>query len=208
MALPKKSSLMAPLILVGAMLFGFGVYQSKMPKKPEPIEVNSGFVATPTPASPTSPDTPTPQNPRTMQAPDAPPMTKDAAQVAAAVGETTKIEANINGATVKLSLQDAPWLQGIIRGAFGNFREGVLKSLKAEQAKGSLNCAPVLTDIAETAFSNVEKISCTAKDGGQINGEFDEDGEGDLTIEDTNGGRVKVSKSGGDFNVETRNSGE
>jgi hypothetical protein len=205
MAEQKKSSAMLPLIIVGAALFGFGTYQSMKPKEPE---VNTGFVASPeTPEPSTSePSTSAPANPRTMQAPDAPPVTKDAAQIAAESGDTTKVEAKVNGATVKLSVSDAPWLQGIMTGALGNFREGVLKNLKAEQAKGDVNCAPILTNLNTAALGALEKVSCTAKDGAQITGEFDETGDGELTIEDSNGGRVKVSKNDGDFNVETRNS--
>jgi hypothetical protein len=201
MAEQKKSSAMLPLIIVGAALFGFGTYQSMKPKEPE---VNTGFVTPP--EAPTAPDSPTPDNPRTMQAPDAPPTTKDAAQRAAEAEETTKIEAKVNGASVKLSISDAPWLQGIMSGAFGNFRDGVLASLKTEQAKGDVNCAPVLTSLDSVALARLEKVTCTAKDGGQITGEFDEAGDGELTIEDANSGRVRVSKNDGDFNVETRNS--
>jgi hypothetical protein len=207
----KKSSTMLPVIVIGAALFGFGAYQSMKPKE---FEVNKGFEAPPAvsaPNSPSVPDTPSADtsgmtNPRTMQAPDAPPMTKDAAQLAAEADDTTKIEAKVNGKSVKLSISDAPWLQGIMSGALGNFREGVLASLKTEQTKGDINCTPVLTSMTKSAFSGVEKVTCTAKDGGQISAEFDETGDGDLTIEDTNGGSVKVSKNDGDFNVETRNS--
>jgi hypothetical protein len=141
-----------------------------------------------------------------MQAPDAPLATKNEAQRAAEADGTTKIEAKMDGTNVKLSISEAPWMQGIITGAFGNFREGVLKSLKAEQAKGGINCAPVLTKLDVAALAALEKVSCTSKDGGQISGDFDETGDGDLTIEDTDGTRVRVSKNDGDFNVETRNS--
>ena len=180
---PKKSSAMVPLIIIGACLFGFGTYQSM---KPKATEVNSGFVAGP-------------QNPRTLQAPDAPPMTKDAAQMAAEADQITTPMSKAEAPRVKLAITEAPWMQGIMTGAFGNFREGVLKVLKAEQAKGGINCAPVLTDI-----SSIEKISCTTKDGAQITGEFDASGDGEFTVEDPSGGRVQVSKNNGDFNVETR----
>jgi hypothetical protein len=202
MSEPKRSGgAMLPLIIVGATLFGFGTYQSMRPKD---VEVNKGFEAQ---SSVAAPSTPSPPNPRTMQAPDAPPMPKDAAARAAETTETTettKVEAKTDGANVKLSISDAPWLQGIMSGAFGNFREGVLKSLKAEQAKGDVNCAPVLTNLDMAGLASLEKVTCTAKDGGQIKGEFDETGDGDLTIEDGKGGRVQVSKNDGDFNVETR----
>lgn len=204
MAEQKKTSAMIPLIIVGAALFGFGTYQSMRPQEPE---VNPTFVATPnTPPPPTTPSAATPANPLTMQAPDAPPMGKNAAQVAAESDETTVPTPKSEAKGVKIQISDAPWLQGIMTGAFGNFREGVLKSLKAEQAKGDVNCAPVLTDLHTADLAALEKISCTAKDGGQISGEFDETGDGELKIEDTDGAMVKVSKNDGDFNVETRNS--
>jgi hypothetical protein len=199
MAEQKKSSAMLPLIIFGAALFGFGVLQSTRPKE---VDVNKGFEAPPAVSAPSQ--TP-PANPRTMQAPDAPPMTKDAAALAAEAKDTT-VTANIGGADVKVSISDAPWFQGIVTGAFGNFREGVLKSLKAEQAKGDVNCAPVLTNLDVTALAALEKVSCTAKDGGQISGEFDESGDGDLEIRDSDGATVRVSKNDGDFNVETRDS--
>ncbi len=196
MAEQKKSSAMLPLIIVGAALFGLGTYQSLKPKAPE---VNTGYVA---PL----------ENPRTMQAPDAPAMDKDAAQRAAESDETTATTptiptpATVAEDSVKIQITNAPWLQGIMTGALGNFREGVLTALKAEQTKGVLNCAPVLTDVATTAFTTIDKVTCTAKDGAQITGEFDEIGEGDLNVEYPNGGQIKVSKNDGDFNVETRNS--
>jgi hypothetical protein len=197
MAEPKKSSAMLPLIIVGATLFGFGTYQSL---KPKDAEVNQGFVAPPESVS-------IPDNPRTMQAPDAPAPEKDAAARAAEATETTKatdLEANVNGVKLKLSVSEAPWLQGIMTGALGNFREGVLKNLKEQQAKGGINCAPLLTNMEQAALSKLEAITCTTKDGGQIKGEFDEAGDGELRIDDTDGARVTVSKNNGDFNVETR----
>lgn len=203
MAEPKKSSAMIPLIIVGACLFGLGVYQSMKPKDPE---VNTGYVASPQTSLPPKISLPQEGNPRTLQAPDAPPMTKDAAQRAAETNTTTDVSAKINGTTVALSISDAPWLQGIMSGALGNFRDGVLGSLKVEQAKGGINCTPVLTKMAESAFTGVEKIACTAKDGGQISGDFKRNGDGDMKVEDPNGGMIKVSKNDGDFNVETRNS--
>jgi hypothetical protein len=196
----KKSSAMLPLILVGAALFGLGTYQSMKPKDPE---VNTGFVAPP--ETPPSPERP-PANPITMQAPDSPPMGKDAAQVAAEADQTTIPAPKSETKGIKIQISDAPWLQGIMAGAFGNFRDGVLKSLKAEQAKGDLNCAPVLTSLDAAALTALEKVACTAKDGGQISGEFDATGDGELKIEDTDGAIVKVSKNDGDFNVETRDS--
>jgi hypothetical protein len=195
MAEKQKSSAMIPVIIAGACLFGFGIFQSTRPKEPE---VNTGFVAPPqTPTPPTG-------NPRTMQAPDAPAMEKDAAQRAAESDTTTKIDVKFNNGAEKLSTTNAPWLQGIMSGTTGNFRDGVLTSLKGEQAKGNLNCAPVLTDMAQSAFGGVEKIACTAKDGGQIDGDFGNSGDGDLKVEYPDGGMVKVSKNDGDFNVETR----
>jgi hypothetical protein len=194
----KKSSAMIPLIIVGACLFGFGIFQNARPKAPE---INTGFVAPPeTPAPP-------PANPRTMQAPDAPPLEKDAAQRAAEADTTTNVSATAaSGSELKLSITNAPWLQGIMSGALGNFREGVLGSLKAEQVKGDINCTPVLTKMDKAAFGNVEKVTCTAKDGEQVSAEFDDKGDGEMKVEDANGGVVKVSKNDGDFNIETRNS--
>jgi hypothetical protein len=189
MAGPNKTSAMVPLMIVGACLFGLGTYQAMKPKQ---VEVNKGYEA--------------PANPRTMQAPDAPALTKDAAQLAAEADETTLQRTEAQTKDVKIRISDAPWLQGIISGAFGNFREGVLKSLKTEQAKGDVNCAPVLTNMDAAALGALEKVSCTAKDGGQITGEFDKTGDGELQIENTDGAMVKVSKTDGDFNVETRNS--
>jgi hypothetical protein len=194
---PKKKNGMLPLILVGLGLFGVGVFQSMQPKVPE---VNTGFVA-PTETPKASLD-----NPRTMQAPEAPALTKDAAQRAAETDTTTKIDVEVNGAKVKLSTTDAPWLKGIMSGALGNFRDGVLGSLKAEQAKGDVNCAPVLTDMVPASFATIEKIECTAKDGAQIVGDFDDVGDGELQVDYSNGGKVMVSKNDGAFKVETRNS--
>lgn len=195
MAEQKKSSAMLPLIIVGAAVFGFGIYQSAATKNPE---VNSGFVA--------PPEIERPENPRTMQAPDAPSIAKDAAQVAAEADDTTTPAPKAETESVKLQISDAPWLQSLMTGAFGNFRDGVLKTLKAEQTKGDVNCAPVLTNLDVSALAAIEKVSCTAKDGGQISGEFDEKGDGELKVENTDGARVTISKNDGDFNVETRNS--
>jgi hypothetical protein len=191
MADPKRSgSAMFPLIIIGAILFGFGVYQSGRPKDPE---VNQGYVA---PA----------QNPRTIQAPDNPPIPKDAAQRAAEEVKATQPTVDRSEIEVTTQTPNDPWVQGIMTGAFGNFRAGVLKTLKAEQTKGDINCSPVLTNLDDTALGNVEKIACTAKNGGQIKGEFDEIGEGEFRIDYLNGGMIEVTKSDGDFKVETRNS--
>lgn len=180
---------MLPLVIVGACLFGFGTYQAMKPKDPE---VNTGFIA---PAD----------NPRTMQAPAAPPVTKDAAQKAAEASDTTVPTTPSERQKEQPSIANVPWLKTIMAGAFGNFREGVLTSLKAEQTKGAMNCAPALTDMPIAGFIRVATISCTTKDGGQISGDFDEAGEGDLKVEYGDGAQVRVSKNEGDFNVETRN---
>jgi hypothetical protein len=194
MAERKRGGAMLPLIIVGATLFAFGAYQSTRPKEPE---INKGYEA---------PAVTAPANPRTMQAPDAPPVVKDAAQMAAEADQTTLPAPKSETKSTKIQISDAPWLQGIMTGAFGNFRDGVLKSLKAEQAKGDVNCAPVLTNLDAAALGALEKVSCTAKDGGQISGEFDETGDGEIQIKDADGAKVTVSKNGGDFNVETRDS--
>jgi hypothetical protein len=199
---PKKSSAMLPLIIVGATIFAFGTYQSMKPKEPE---VNPTFVAAS--ETPTSPKT-APANPVTMQAPDAPLVGKDAAQDAAEATEITISKAKAETNKVEISVTNAPWLKALMTGVFGNFREGVLGSLKAEQDKGGINCTPVLNTMTDADIAKLEKVSCTGKDGGQITGEFDEDGEGDLRVEYPNGGMVKISKNGGNFNVETRNSGQ
>ena len=186
---------MLPLIVIGACLFGFGTYQSM---KPKAREVNTGFVvpAVGAPSISTSSG-----NPRTMQAPDAPPVIPDGATVAAREGETTKVEANINGTQVKVALSHAPWLQAIMTGLSGNFREGIVKSLKAEQTKGSINCAPSLNTLPEAAMASLDKVSCTGMDGATINANFNEDGEGDLSVDYPSGGKVEISKEGGDFRV-------
>lgn len=139
-----------------------------------------------------------------MQAPDAPAMEKDAAQRAAESDTITMSDVKADKIELKVSPTPAPWLQAIMSNTTGNFRDGVLASLKGEQAKGSLNCAPVLTDTAQSAFAGIEKIACTAKDGGQIDGEFADSGDGDLKAEYPDGTVVKVTKNDGDFNVETR----
>ena len=191
---------MLPLIVIGACLFGFGTYQSM---KPEEREVNTGFVA---PAVSAPPVSASPGNPRTMQAPDAPPVIPDGATVAAREGETTKVEASINGTQVKVALSHAPWLQAIMTGMSGNFREGIVKSLKAEQIKGSINCAPSLNDLAQASIASLDKVTCTAKDGATIDADFNDDGQGNLSVEYPNGGKVEISKDGEDFRVETRDS--
>jgi hypothetical protein len=184
----KKSGAMLPLIVIGAALFGAGIYQNSRPKVPE---VNTGFIAPPPP-----------ENPRTMQAPDAPPMEKDAAQRAAEADQTTTPPPKSDDkSSVRISLSDVPWIQGLITSKIGNFREGALKSLKTEQDTGGINCSPVLTD----AVSTIEQVSCTAKDGAQIKGEFDEVGDGELRIEATDGATVSILKNETDFRVEVEN---
>ncbi len=187
---------MLPLIIIGATLFGLGTYQSMRPQargNSEPSEINQGFTAPP-------------QNPRTIQAPDNPPIGKDAAQRAAEDSNATERSQAAEVSESKISISNAPWLQNIVTGAFGNFREGVLNNLKLEQAKGGINCSPVLTNLDQAAFANIEKVACTTKDGSQVEAEFDPIGEGEFSVEYPNGGRMQVSKNDGNFNVETRNS--
>jgi hypothetical protein len=140
MAEGKKTSAMVPLMIVGACLFGLGTYQAVKPKE---VEVNKGYEA--------------PANPRTMQAPDAPALTKDAAQLAAEADETTLPPA----ATVEIAPKTPPaptvidqdWFKALKVEDTLNFRGTVLPVLKKAQIDGAINCSPALTPKSEAELA-------------------------------------------------------
>lgn len=192
MAEQKKSSAMIPLILIGAALFGFGTYQSMKPKEPE---VNPTFVATPnTPSPPTTPSTATPANPLTMQAPDAPPIGKDAAQLAAAAGDTTNVPP-------QKSVLDDPWFEALKVGDARNFRARTMTALKDQQVKGVVNCRPSLAQRSDIAVATLEEVSCTATDGSTIESQFDSDNDGELRAKAPDGSVTRIERSGDAFSV-------
>ena len=184
MAKQKGPGIFAPLIIIGATIFGLGAYQALRPK---PVEINPTFEAV--------------DNPRTMQAPPPPAASKDAAQLAAEESATEgKADAAL-GAVKTLRLNDAPWLKAIMGGVLGEFRGTVVKALQKEQANGNLNCSPVLTKASEATLSALEEVSCTDKEGAVFTGQFDSDGEGTLEIKSQDKEKVTIEKSGGSFSV-------
>ena len=184
MAKQQGSSMFVPLIIIGATLFGLGAYQAL---KPKPAEINPTFEAV--------------DNPRTMQAPPPPAASKDAAQMAAEAG-STKDQISAEPSVAKTTkLNDAPWLKTIMAGVLGEFRSTVVTALKKEQAKGDLNCSPVLTKASETALGALEEVSCTDKDGAVFTGQFDSDGDGSLEIKSQDQEKITIEKSGGSFSV-------
>jgi hypothetical protein len=195
----KKSGAMLPLIIVGATLFAFGIFQSTRPPEPE---VNSGFTSTPSAS--------TPANPRTMQAPDAPPSAKNAAQRAAETGDVTaKIKAD--ALTNTPSVLDEPWFKALRIGDSSDFRGQALAAFKDQQGKGTLNCTPVLTSMTPQQLAAVTRVSCVATDGSQMEAEFSDvdnvgrpdslrsDGEIRATSPDNK--VIKIEKNGDEFNA-------
>lgn len=207
MAEPKRgNSAMLPLIIVGATLFAFGAYQSTRPKE---VEVNKGFESTVS----------APQNPRTIQAPDNPPVEKDAAQRAAEAKETTQpkpAEALEPVPAVKTILDEA-WFQALQVGDVADFRGRALAALKAQQGSGAINCTPVLTQKSVEELAKIERVTCLAKDGVEIKGEFEADykvndtgpvqNDGEITATAPNDVVVKIQKSGDEFNTTRENAG-
>ncbi len=184
MAKQQGSGIFVPFIIIGATIFGLGAYQALRPK---PAEINPTFEAV--------------DNPRTMQAPPPPAAGKDAAQLAAEESAIAE-QANAEPAPSKpLKLDDAPWLKAIMGGVLGEFRSTVVTALKKEQAKGDLNCSPVLTKAPETAMNALEEVSCTDKEGAVFKGQFDADGDGSLEIKSPDTTKVTIEKSGGSFSV-------
>ena len=184
MAKQQGPGMFVPLIIIGATLFGLGAYQAL---KPKPAEINPTFEAV--------------DNPRTMQAPPPPAASKDAAQLAAEES-ATEGQANTKLGTAKtIRLNDAPWLKAIMAGVLGEFRGTVVSALKKEQAKGDLNCSPVLTKASEAALGALEEVSCTDKDGAVFTGQFDSDGDGSLEIKSQDQEKITIEKSGGSFSV-------
>ena len=184
MAKQKGSGIFVPLIIIGATIFGLGAYQAL---KPKPVEINPTFEAV--------------DNPRTMQAPPPPSASKDAAQLAAEAGATEDKASTEPTAAKTRKLDDAPWLKAIMGGVLGEFRSTVITVLQKEQAKGDLNCSPVLTKATEAALNALEDVSCTDKEGTVFTGEFDSDGDGSLEIKSPDKEKVTIEKSGGSFSV-------
>jgi hypothetical protein len=198
MAERKQSSAMLPLIIVGATLFAFGTWQSTRPKEPE---VNQGFV---------SPSTELPANPRTMQAPDAPPQTVDAAQRAAQAGDVTQIE-EVEKIAPQTSVLNEPWFLALRDGSVLDFRAKTLTALKDQQAKGALNCRPTLLGKTDLELSETEAVSCLATDGSKIEGRFESGykardtgpilSEGEIEATAPDNRTITIVKSGDEFNV-------
>jgi hypothetical protein len=184
MAKQKGSGIFVPLIIIGATIFGLGAYQALRPK---PVDINPTFEAL--------------DNPRTMQAPPPPSASKDAAQLAAEESATEGQASAETAATTTLKPDDAPWLKAIMGGVMGEFRSTVVTALQKEQAKGDLNCSPVLTKATEAALTALEEVSCTDKEGAVFTGEFDSDGDGSLEIKSPDREKVTIEKSGGSFSV-------
>jgi hypothetical protein len=184
MAKQQGSGIFVPLIIIGATIFGLGAYQALRPK---PVEINPTFEAV--------------DNPRTMQAPPPLAASKDAAQLAAEAGATEDKASAELGADKTIKLNDAPWLKSIMGGVLGEFRGTVVTALKKEQAKGDLNCSPVLTKATEAELKALDEVSCTDKEGAVFTGQFDSDGDGSLEIKSPDMTKVSIEKSGGSFSV-------
>jgi hypothetical protein len=194
----KRSSAMLPLIIVGATLFAFGTWQSTRPKEPE---VNQGFV---------SPAPEVPANPRTMQAPDAPLLSVDAAQRAAQAGDVTQSE-NVEKIAPQPSVLGEPWFMALRDGSVSDFRAKTLAALKDQQSKGVLNCRPTLLGRTDLELAETESVTCLATDGSKIEGRFEKgykvgdvgpllsDGEIEATSPDNR--TITIEKSGDEFNV-------
>jgi hypothetical protein len=184
MARKQGSGMLVPLIIIGATLFGLGAYQAL---RPEAAQINPTFQAI--------------DNPRTMQGPPLPAAGKDAARLAAEASATQGQTNAEPGTAQTIRLNDAPWLKAIMAGVLGEFRGTVVSALEKEQAKGGLNCSPVLTKANEAALSVLEEVSCTDKDGAVFTGQFDSDGDGSLEIKSQDKEKVTIEKSGGSFSV-------
>jgi hypothetical protein len=184
--MPKQpgSGIFVPLIIIGATIFGLGAYQAL---KPEPAQINPTFEVV--------------DNPRTMQAPPPPAASKDAARLAVEESATEGLVNPEPGTAKTIRLNDAPWLKAIMAGVLGEFRATVVAALKKEQAKGDLNCSPVLTTASGAVLSALEEVSCTGKDGTVFTGQFDGDGDGSLEILSQDSEKVTIEKSGGSFSV-------
>jgi hypothetical protein len=194
MAQGKQPSAMLPLIIVGATLFAFGTYQSMRPKEPE---VNKGFVSPPAVSAPA--------NPRTMQAPDMPAIEKDAAARAAEDTTTTspKTAETIVPVAPQKSVLDDEWFKPLTVGDTLDFRGRALKTLREQQTKNVIACRPALQRLDDAALAKLEEVSCTATDGSQINGEFDEDNDGTLTATSPDNKVIEITKNGDEFYVKT-----
>jgi hypothetical protein len=205
MAEQKRGSAMLPLIIVGATLFGLGIYQSTRPKEPE---INPTYQA---------PAVSAPANPRTMQAPDAPIMEKDEAQRAAAATQSTvpKATETIEPVTAAKTILDEAWFQALQVGDVADFRGRALTAFKAQQKAGTINCTPVLTQKADAELAKLDRVTCLAKDGVEIRAEFEGDyqvndtgplqNDGEITATAPNNVSVKIQKSGDEVNASREN---
>jgi hypothetical protein len=191
---------MLPLIIVGATLFGFGTWQSLRPRDVPPPDVNQGFVAPPE----------VPANPRTMQAPDAPPPTKDAAQLAAEDGDVTA-EAKIEKIASKPSILNEPWFAVLRDGSVLDFRAKAQAALMAQQKKGALNCSPTLVGKTEIELTQIDSVTCLASDGSKIEGNFEEGyklgdtgplrSDGEIVATSPDNKVITIRKNGDEFGV-------
>jgi hypothetical protein len=196
----RRGGAMLPLIIVGATLFAFGIYQSTRPKE---VEVNKGYEG---------PAISAPANPSTMQAPDAPPLSKDDAARAAQATETTL---PAPGATK--SVLDQEWFQALRTGDTFDFRGRALAAFKAKQDDGTLNCSPVLTSKSAAELAQIDAVTCLAKDGSEIKAEFEDDyqvgdvgpvqNDGEISATAPNKKVYKIQKSGDEFNATTQGPG-
>jgi hypothetical protein len=201
MADSKRPSAMIPLIIVGAILFAFGAYQSTRPKEPE---VNKGFVP---PTAVTAP-----ANPRTMQAPDLPAVEKDAAARAAESGDVTKIATTPEQSSAT-ALLDATWFAPLKSGETLDYRGQALLIFKAQSVAGSLTCSPALARKNDDEVRLLEKVTCLTQDGTKIEGEFEEDyrvgdagplqSDGELTITFPDNKVMTITKNGDEFYTKT-----
>jgi hypothetical protein len=196
MAEGKKSSAMLPIIIIGAAMFGFGIFQSTRPPEPE---VNQGFVA---------PSTPTvPANPRTMQAPDAPVVEKDAAERAASSSAVTTPSAT------PAQVIDQAWFAPIKAGETQDFSRLALLAFKAQVAQGTLTCSPAMARMREDEVLLLKKVTCLSDDGTKIESEFTDSykvnnvgplhTDGEITVTTPDKQVIKVVKSGDEFGVMT-----
>jgi hypothetical protein len=182
------SGFILPLILFGASLFGFGIYQAN---KPERVEVNKGF------------ETTVPKLPGELEA-----SVQDAAQRAAeldtqapepvgaasdSVKEKNDGDADASG-TLEL-LSDYPWLSSLASSQGAAFREKTIAALVDQTRSGNLACRPNLTKLDAAGVSTLEDVRCLAKAGEEVRVEFDQDGGGNLELEREDGRQIRLSRT-------------
>jgi hypothetical protein len=174
MAKFRDSKAFPPIIIVGACLFALGIYKANRPPREE---VNKGFVAQAEVNGPAL----------------VPPEGGEAVPLDAAPAEVTP--------TMSDMLKEVPWLTPLLSATPEPFRARVLSTLSPKQVDGTLNCRPVLSGLTDAARDALAEFSCTAKDGTQISGNFDDADTGEVTVTSVQDQRIIIEKSSDAFST-------